>query len=437
MKRETELTTPKASEPRHKHRFTRLGFHFLFVGSFAMLGGAVRGFNLLLVLAGLLIGALIMQWRWSSRSIEALRIQRRLPPEAFAEKSFRVRYLLRNHGWLMPAWMIRIEDKIQSDDGEQPVKAVCGAGVVSAKTTVTPDFECTIQRRGRYEIGPISVKTSFPFSLLTSLQVTDSRETLHVFPKLLTLRKDWQRRLVSQAGGMSTTARRSGSVEGDFFGLREWQAGDSPKWIHWRTTARLNEPAVRQFEQQRRFDACVLVDAFDAGQNSESVELAISLAATFLVHLVGSPSNRLVLAVAGDESEAVIGGGSMEGKRRMLKLLSGVRPTSEPKLADATRTAIEMVGPSKDLIVISPRPFDLVRLADPELVQMMGPWIRRGSFRWIDVATEANQWRIPERPIRSERMERLDQPLGPLPQSEQAEDSPEQVESEKQPVEAV
>lgn len=389
--------TQQGSEPRHKHRLTRLGFHFLFVGGFAMLGGAVRGFNLLLVLAGMLIGALIMQWRWSRRSIEALSVSRRLPTEAFAETTFRVRYVLRNHAWLMPAWMIRIEDTIRSDGGSRLSQAICGAGVISAQQTVTPFCEYAIAKRGRYQFGPVSLLTSFPFSLLTSRQRNDDSETLYVFPRLLKLRRQWQQRLVSQSGGLSTTARRSGSVEGDFFGLREWQAGDSPKWIHWRTTARLSEPAVRQFEQQRRFNACVLVDAYDAGNNSESVEVAISLAATFLVHLVGSPSNRLVLAVAGNESEAVIGGGSVEGKRRMLEILSRIRPTAEPRLAEAARKAIEIVGPSKDLIVISPRSFEMVRLADPEFVQMLGPWMRRSSFRWIDVSADSEQWIVPDR----------------------------------------
>jgi uncharacterized protein (DUF58 family) len=386
------VTSSSGSEPRHRHRLTRLGFHFLFVGGFAMLGGAIRGFNLLLVLAGLLVGALVMQWRWSRRSVESLRIQRRLPPEAFAEAPFRVRYLLRNLGWLMPAWMIRVEDPIESSDGKQRAKAICGVGVVSAKQTVTPQVECMIAKRGLYHFGPVSLLTTFPFSLLTSRQFTVDRQTLYVYPKLLPLRRQWQRRLVSRSGGMSTTARRSGSVEGEFFGLREWQPGDIPKWIHWRTTARLDEPAVRQFEQQRRFDACILVDAFDSGGDPELVERAISVAATFLVHLVGSPSNRLVLAVAGEQSEAVIGGGSMEGKHRMLKILAQAQPSPSPALAEATRKAMEMVGPSRDLIVISPRSLELVHLTHPGLVKSLNPWIRRGAFRWINVDSEADQW---------------------------------------------
>ncbi len=391
------------SEPRRKHRLTRLGFHFLFVGAFAMLGGALRGFNLLLVLAGLLVGALIMQWRWSRRAVEAISVQRRLPTEAFAGKPFRVRYRLRNHSRFMPVWMIRVEDKIEAIDRAESAVAVCGVGVVSANRTVVPHYDCVVTNRGSYRFGPMSLMTTFPFSLFSSRQIVDDQSEFHVFPELLTLRGRWQQGLVSRTGGVATTARRSGSVEGDFFGLREWQTGDNPKWIHWRTSARLPELAVRQFEQQRRFDTCILVDAYNDAESAaeraskiaadqRGVELAISLAATFLVHLVGSPSNRVVLAVAGAESDAVIGGGSTEGKRRMLEMLAEVKPTDQPHIDEAAKKVLHIVGHTQDLIVISSRSFSDVK-NDDTLMRTISPWVRRGSFRWIDVSdSEVDRW---------------------------------------------
>ena len=44
---------------RFRYQLTRLGLHFVFVAAFTMIGGALRGFNLLLVLAGLLVGAFV------------------------------------------------------------------------------------------------------------------------------------------------------------------------------------------------------------------------------------------------------------------------------------------------------------------------------------------------------------------------------------------
>lgn len=376
-------------EPRRKHRLTRLGFHFLFVGVFAMLGGSLRGFNLLLVLAGFLVGVLIVQWRWSRRSIANVSLDRRLPTEAFVGKPFRVRFRLRNHSRLMPAWMLRVEDPIAiAGRGERTV-AACGVGVISPQQTVAPHFDCTVTRRGKYRFGPTVLSTTFPFSLISSRQTSDAVDELHVYPRLLKLRSRWQRRLLNRSGGMAVTVRRSGPTEGEFYGLREWQAGDNPKWIHWRTTARIGEPAVRQFEQQRRFDTCFLVDGYLDAQSAsgdDDAETAISLAATFLIHLVGSPSNRLVLGVAAQQSHAVVGGGSSEGKRRMLSMLAQMEPCGEPKVADATEQASRLVGPTQDLVVISTRSMDQAMAAESSLSAVLQPWIRRSSLRWIDVS---------------------------------------------------
>ena len=154
---------------------------------------------------------------------------------------------------------------------------------------------------------------------------------------------------------------------------------------------------MRQYEQQRRFDTCILVDAYQAAENgdrdSSGVELAISLAATFLVHLVGSPSNRLVLAVAGTESDAVIGGGSSEGKRRMLEMLADVEASDQPRIDEAAKKVLHVVGHTQDLIVISPRSLNQVKQHDEGLRQTISPWVRRGSFRWINVnGGEIDRW---------------------------------------------
>ncbi|TWT51371.1 hypothetical protein Pla22_41480 [Rubripirellula amarantea] len=383
-----------------------MGSHFVFVGTFAMLGGALRGFNLLLILAGIVAGTLIMHWRWSRRSVESISIRRRLPSEAFAGVPFRVRYRLRNHSRFMPAWMIRVSDEISHVGGTDTTTATCAVGVISASTTTLPHYDATITARGLYTFGPMSISTTFPFSLFHSRQVVSFEQQFCVFPALLSLKGSWQRQLISRSGGTTTTAKRSGQSEGEFFGLREWQTGDSPKWIHWRTTARLDQPAVRQFEQQRRFDMCILVDAYQqrkvkhqTSPNSVAVERAISLAATLLVRLVGSPSNRMILAVAGTEASAIVGGGSNMGKRRMLETLSCLSSSPTPELCKAIELASDLVGKAQDLIVISPRSLKEATESNSNLQEIIAPWVRRGSFRWIDTSDkDLNRWVSTEKP---------------------------------------
>lgn len=373
---------------------SRLGWHFIFVGMFAMLGGAIRGFNLPLVLSGLIVGALLMQWRLSRRMLEAVESRRRLPGEAFVGQSFAVRFLITNHSRWVPALLLRIDDQvdapvlpgksIQSSQAgtrlgasgivaaqkgvaklaslfrrdSAVVAASCGLGKVPAQATVAAQYDCVAKRRGRYDFGPSIISTGMPLGLMVIRRTSVDAQSMYVFPEILPLRRGWRQRLQSRSGGISTTSRRSGANDGDFFGLRSWQAGDSRRWIHWRTTARIGEPAVRQFEQQKRFDLCILVDAILASPSPVAhadVEFVISAAASMLTQIVPTPTNRVALAVAGVKNGVVAGAGNREQLNAMLRLLADLVPAGETDLAGAVDQVFRSVGKPQDLVVISPR----------------------------------------------------------------------------------
>jgi uncharacterized protein (DUF58 family) len=398
---------------RQRNRLTRLGFHFLFVGTFAMIGGALRGFNLLLVLAGLVVGTLIMHWRWSRRSVEDISVSRRLPGEAFVGKPFRVGYMLQSSSRFFPTWMLRVEDKLlrEGESDSASSTANCGVGLLSPSQSKLAFVDCTVRRRGVYQFGPIALVSSFPFSLIAARKTIQSTETLHVYPSLLTLNAHWNRRFASHGGGDATSVRRSGAGGGEFFGLREWQSGDSTRWIHWRTTARTGVPAVRQFEQRRRYEMCLLLDAY--GQSNQSAprslldrarslgpsgvdsdedadfERAVSLAATLLVQMHRMPSSRIVLSVASTAASTVQLGGQRVhcelARRKMLQLLAATGPSEAPKLCEAIGETARLVAFTNELTVISTRGMNDAIDSEPELKAAIAQWGRHNRLSWINV----------------------------------------------------
>ena len=50
-------------------------------------------------------------------------------------------------------------------------------------------------------------------------------------------------------GQARTVPRRHPAAQTDFHGLRTFQPADSPRWIHWRTSARRGELMVKEFEE--------------------------------------------------------------------------------------------------------------------------------------------------------------------------------------------
>ena len=96
----------------YRYRLTRLGFHFLFVALFAIVGGSLRGFNLLLVLAGLLTAVVIVQWRQGRAAIRRTAVRRQTVTGNFAGKPVTLHYEVRNAGRWLPLWGLCIEDRV-------------------------------------------------------------------------------------------------------------------------------------------------------------------------------------------------------------------------------------------------------------------------------------------------------------------------------------
>ena len=76
----------------------------------------------------------------------------------------------------------------------------------------------------------------------------------------LLLRLEWRviRRLDGQLQGGYRTAHRGSGL--DFVGLRGYVDGDDARHIDWNVTARLNEPHVRVFTEDRELTVWLVLD---------------------------------------------------------------------------------------------------------------------------------------------------------------------------------
>lgn len=394
-------------------RLSRLGWQFAFIGVFAMIGGAIRAYNLPLVLAGLIVATLILQWRWVRQTVGSVTLVRRLPGEAFAGQPFNVSFVCTNRSRWLSAWLIRIDDKIRridiaarkdwlgrkQDVIDAETGASCGIGVVPCLKSIEGSYSCVITRRGRYDFGPVKVSSGAPLGLLSAESTQNKREAFYVFPARLALTRHWRRNLQSRMGGNATTARRSGMSDGEFFGIRGWQEGDSRRWIHWRTTARIGEPAVRQFEQHRRFEICIFVDAYRTETpktrkpkavsasdcEDANLERVISVAATLATQLVATPSNRIAMVIAGSRVVTLSSGGGREQTVAMLSQLAEVVPSVKPDLVEAVKQIVRVAGRPRDLVVLSTR--TAADAFEQEGAEQLANYLGSGlTWRWFSTA---------------------------------------------------
>jgi uncharacterized protein (DUF58 family) len=230
---------------------------------------------------------------------------------------------------------------------------------VAAGQTAGTEYRLMLSRRGRYRFGPLRVSTRFPLGMVRSTVVVGRPRQMVVCPRLGHLTRGWLQVIDTRREGRQQTRQSQGFLEGDYYGLREWRTGDSQRWIHWRTSAKLGELAVRQFEDQRNSDLAIVLDLWrpDSPTEAERVqtETAISFLATAVADLCRRGGSNVTVGVAGRETQYWHGAASTLLATEILEYLAEVAPGEGHHIYDALERVAERRSAKGPMLVISTR----------------------------------------------------------------------------------
>ncbi len=134
--------------------------------------------------------------------------------------------------------------------------------------------------------------------------------------------------------GGETASNAIGS-SGEFIGLRDYQAGDSPRLIHWKSWARTGRPIVRELENTFFPRHGLVLDTFPAPGDEAAFEEAVSVAASFASTLECSESLLDLIFVQGRVHRFTAGRGVARAER-MLEVLASVEASPAEQFADLT-----------------------------------------------------------------------------------------------------
>lgn len=374
--------------------FTREGLNLLFILAFVLAGAVLRDVNLLVLLGGIIIGMMLMQWRICHRSLLLISTRRQLPLSAQVAFPFDVKVQVTNRRKWLPAWLICVEEQVERVE-PYPSRLPTGTTLVipwvGAEQTRQSVYRCSLDFRGRYRFGPICITSSFPFGLMRSWCYQNNSKELIVHPKLGHLIGKWENLVRMDREGLAKTSSRAGVNEGEFYGLRHWQQGDSRRWIHWRTTARLNELAVRQFEQQQRLNMAILIDLWkpDAASDQEpieSIEKMISFTATLIDSLSRQGNHRIAVAVAGEQLRVSSRIQNRAVMNAVLDDLSIATAGANPDLSGAVEQMMPILADSHSLVVISNRSAQWDQLSMKRSSESRRLVLDRLQSRWLNVS---------------------------------------------------
>ena len=309
------------------------GWRYLFVVLF-IVGGAVLGeVNLLVIVAGMMVGPLLFNWRFARATMRDLTVVRQLPQRIRAGDPLSVSVTARNDRRRLASWAVAVEDSIERVGGAAHGNATRVRVLlprVAPGRNGTVRYRVALTQRGRYRFGPWKASTRYPLGLIQASTAEDGQQTMLVCPRLGQLTPRWLHVVNARRLGSQSEGRHHGIHEGDYFGLREWRTGDSQRWIHWRTSAKLGELAVRQFEQQRNRDVLLVLDLWQPDSPTQMerlhTEVAISFLATAVTDLCRRGGSRITVGVCAGETQYWTGPASAALAHELLDQLAEMTP---------------------------------------------------------------------------------------------------------------
>lgn len=340
----------------------------------AFLGGLRTGRALLFNIAYLLALLLILSFAWAWLSINAVRFSR-------TTRTFRTqvgrpleeRFLVRNTSIFPILWLeVRDFSDVPGHRSSQVVNGLRSRDIYSWRVTTL------CRQRGRYQLGPIRLRTSDPFGLFP-MQRQDT-QTRHVVVYPMTVELHSFVLPVGILSGGEALRRRTHHVTTNAAGVRDYAPGDSFSRIHWPSTARRDRLIVKEFEldpladiwivpdmavfehtgekiadkpaiSQRDLPEWMQLDTFELAANTEeyTVTAAASLAQYFL------RQDRAVGMLGYGQSNEVVQPDRGERQlNRILETLAVLRADGQVPLEDMINAELHLFPRGTTIIAVTP-----------------------------------------------------------------------------------
>ena len=276
------------------------GRAFLAAGVTAVVCAVLLGQPSLTRVGVLVLALPLVTAAFVGRSRYRLALVRTVHPQLVAAgQPARVELTLTNEG-RAPSGVLLLEDQVPYVLGTRPRFVLDGIGQ-GWKRHVT--YQVRSDVRGRFEVGPMSVRVNDPFGLVELGRTFRSTVPLTVTPRTVSLP------VIPLGGGWTGSgdnrprAFAMGSAED--VTVREYRRGDDLRRVHWRSSARLGELMVRREEQPWQSRATVFLDnrvGAHRGQGiASSLETAVSVAASVAVHLTQRGFSVRLVTASGED----------------------------------------------------------------------------------------------------------------------------------------
>jgi uncharacterized protein (DUF58 family) len=215
---------------------------------------------------------------------------------------------------------------------------------------VEADGEIFPLRRGVLKFEGVTVARPDPFGLFRAFQKVSAPQRVLILPKRYPLPDiALPGALRYQEGGVALAAHVGASEE--FVALRDYRHGDPLRHIHWRSWAKTGKPIVKEFEDEFFVRHALVLDTFDEEPNSEVLEEAVSVAASFACTMLTQES-LLDLLFVGNESYCFTAGRGLAHADQMLEILASVKNCADQPFVNLENLVLKHISAVSGCICI-------------------------------------------------------------------------------------
>lgn len=202
-----------------------------------------------------LVGALLLLARlWTWQSLRGIALRRRTRSRrSQVGRVFRESFSLRATSWLPKLWMeIHDHSTLPGHRASHVVPSLLG------KREYSWTAETVCSARGEFLLGPVTVISSDPFGLFQSPRLLGATQQLIVYPRVVDIRRVLLP--VGYLSGGDAQRQLTHQITTNASSIREYVPGDSMNRIHWRSTARMGDLMVKEFELDPLVDIWLFAD---------------------------------------------------------------------------------------------------------------------------------------------------------------------------------
>lgn len=316
------------------------------------------GSHSLFYLAYVLGGVILLSRLWVPRALKNLHATRHFPARAYFGEDAKVELQVSNQGRLPIPWLALHESlptALHVPNFERRVVSLAGG----ERTTLHYTLDC--RRRGCYKLGPLLMHSGDFFQLAPDRHGQAQDDVFIVYPKIVPLP---QLQLPSQIPfGTLPTQSRFFEDPTRFFGVRDYQRGDSLRRVSWKSSARLSRLQVKRFQPAVSLRSVIFLDlnseSYSIRSRPAAEELGCTLAASIAVRLSDLRQHVGMALLGIDEVTEYTGlqvlpqGYGREHLMRLLEMLARARMTPTVPLTTVLPEASASIGWGTTAVVIT------------------------------------------------------------------------------------